>query len=73
MTARAAASRNQVIAEEGLDKAPSAGIIGVIRGQCPNGMQVVGQHDDRVDREWTLPPGSAKCCSLGGDFIDERG
>jgi hypothetical protein len=73
MTARAAARGNQVIAEEGLDKPPSAGIIGVVRGQCPNGMQMVGQHNNRSEREWTLQPGSAKRCSQSGDLFDGGG
>jgi hypothetical protein len=73
ITPRAAGRRNHVIAEERFDNTPSAGIIGVLRRQRPNGMQMVWQHDDRLDPEWTLPPGSTKCRAQRSDFIDERG
>src|SRR6056297_2413641 len=38
----------------GLDQPPPRREIGITRGQCPNRMNVVRQHDPRIDVKWPL-------------------
>ena len=50
----------QAMREDRLDKTPSQRKIGIVFGQCPDGMQVIGENDDRIDIERMTPPNIAK-------------
>jgi hypothetical protein len=55
-----------------LDSLPAAGEIGIVQRQCPDGMQVIRQDHDRLDRERTLLPRDTKGRSQGTDMMYQR-
>jgi hypothetical protein len=42
--------------ESAFDQRPAIGEIGVSVGQRHDDVDMIGQHDDRIGREWVLPP-----------------
>ncbi len=47
--------------EPSFDKPPAGGEIGIVSGQCPDAMQVVGQDDEGVDFEGARFAHGTKC------------
>jgi hypothetical protein len=60
------------VREQTLDP-PSTGEVGVSLRQRHDGVQVIGQDDDRVDRKWPFTPRRAKGGAQGGNVLDEHG
>lgn len=59
-------------AEAAFDETPTGRIVGIAFRQCPECVQVIGQHDHGVDGEW--PHGAHRCNALAkySDMVDER-
>jgi hypothetical protein len=54
------AARDDVPREQAFDALPSAGEVGVVRRECHDDMQVIGQNDDRINRKRTFVPGRSE-------------
>jgi hypothetical protein len=54
-----------------LDGAPTAGIISVILGKRPDGMEVIGKDDDCIDIKRPLPADAAESVSENTDMACE--
>jgi hypothetical protein len=59
--------------EEAFDSPPSTGEVAIVGGQCHDRVQVIGQDDDRIDRERTFAPGHAKGRTQSDYVVDEHG
>jgi hypothetical protein len=56
--------------EARLDQAPARGKIRIARGHCPDRVEVIVQHDHRLDREGMVPTRLSK---RGPQFVDVFG
>ncbi len=53
------------------DASPPGGKVSVIRGQCKDRVQVIGQDHNSIDRKWSFLPGHTKGRAKRGDVIDK--
>ena len=65
--------RCDVLREARLDQLPARGVVGVIRWQGPEGVQVIGQDHDRFNSEWPLSLRNAErlaqCIHMGDQGV----
>ena len=65
------ASFEQLATETALYATPASREIAVVRRQRKYGMQVLGQHDNRIDREGAFLSCHAKCRPQSGDVVNQ--
>src|SRR5882757_420298 len=58
--------------EPGLDQPPSRREIVIVRRQLPDRVQMIWQHDERVDREGVVSPRYGNGFAQMRDLIDEQ-
>ena len=58
--------------ERRLDQPPAGGEVCVALGQGPHRVQVIGQHDNRIDRERMMSVGLAKGATQGIDVVGQQ-
>jgi len=59
--------------EPALDQPPARGEIAITRRQLPDRMQMIREHDERVNREGMVLPRYGDSLAQGCDMIDEQG
>ena len=59
--------------EAALDQPPARGEIEIARRQVPDRMQMIGQHDERVDREVIVLASRGNSLAQTRDMVDEQG
>ena len=64
--------RRHRLGEDDLDLSPAGRKIGVAFGQSPNRVNVVGQHDERVNAKWMPVKGAAGRFTQRLDLVGEE-